>query len=264
MWMTAALGAALRRDDLFNAREQQELREKLAIATRAAQQYHSPQPGGWYMFAGMHKGSPDCYTSALALQALLQLEAGNLSWDGDSSRRRQHAEQTFQFLVAAYDRELATPGWGKYPRDRIQTFDGLTLQIYAVLLEAENMGIGKLPADLIENAVLQVEQCAGRDRNFPVATAEFDATVLYRGEIRDENEGVTFVWHPWAVKASSELLRRHQREQLQSEHLTRVRRSLANLVELARSSEAISETRLFSMSETLFGLSSVAIGGEEE
>jgi hypothetical protein len=258
MWMTAALAVALQRGDLFNAAQLAELRDMLKTTTRVAEHYAAPDAGGWCMFSVMQRGGSDCYTSALALQALLQMQLGGLAWDGDPARRTAHLRSTHQWLVAAYDRELAPPGWGKYPRDRVQSFDGLTLQIYAVLLESENLGIGVLPADLVENAILHVEGCGQRGRNFPLATAEFDSTVMYHGEIRDENEGVTFVWHPWAVKACCELLRRHERDPLAPEHHTRVRRSLAKLVRLARESEAIGETRLFSISETLFGLSSVA------
>lgn len=258
MWMTAALALAIERRDLFDVSQREELTDLLAQATGVAEMYAAKDRGGWNMFPQLQRGRADCYTSALALQALLKLERGDLPWQGDRALRRAHLEETLRWLIAAYDRELTTPGWGKYPRDRHQTFDGLTLQVHAVLLEAENQGIGELPNELVQNAILQIEQCAYRDGSFPLTTAEFDATVLYKGEIRDENEGITFVWHPWAIKASAELLRRHQRIPLSPEHLTRVRRSLARMVELAQSPGSVGEKKLFSMAETLLGLASVS------
>lgn len=257
LWMTSALALAVDREDLFSQPERDVLKRHLATATRVADQHASNQRGGWNMFAGSTSENPDCYTSTLALQSLLLLESSGIPWKGSGEQRRTLIDDTATWLIDAYNHDAQPPGWGKYPRDTSQVYDGLTLQVFATLLDAENQGRVTLPDSLIEDAVSHAEKCAFRDHTFPLTTAEFDATVTYADGIRDENEAVCFFWHPWAIKACGELLQRHERKPLRADKHTRVRRSLAHLVTLSASKESLQESRLYAVSELLFNLTSI-------
>lgn len=260
LWITTALAIAADRSDLFDESARNELKQFLATATHIAQQYHSTSGGGWNMFGGMHSQNPDNYTSALALQTLLHLERADLPWNNDSARRSELLKQTAAWLVSTYDAELPIPGWRRAPYDESrESFDGMTIQIYALLLDAEAQQAVKLPAHLVENALLHIERCAHRERTFLTTTAEFEASVVYEGEVRDEHEGVGFLWHPWALEGCVRLLERHQRSPLPPEHLTRVRRARGHLVLLAGSDDALRDERLFAIAEMLYGLASVQL-----
>jgi hypothetical protein len=125
------------------------------------------------------------------------------------------------------------------------------------LLAAESEEVLRLPPEFVAHAAAHVEGCVHRARDYPINTGEFGQRVLYRGEIRDENEAVGFLSHPWAMEACIGLLERHERIPLPSDDQTRIQRTLDHLVQLAASQESAEETRLFAMAELLFGLGAV-------
>ncbi len=261
LWMTTALAAAIAREDLFNELERGELRRLLARSQVICEQYRSQErPGGWKLMGSMLYDGPNSYSAALALQALLQMQRAKLPWGEDEGLRTRLLRQTAGWLVASYEPTLtgSGTGWQKYPGEGDGAgYDGLALQIFALLLEAEAIGATELPDVLVENMLRNVELCANRSESYPSSTAEFEFSIVVGGEVRDLSEGIGFRWLPWALAASQGLLDRHRRVPLGPEDLTRVRRARAHLVNLAGGDDAMNEKALFAMAELVYALGRV-------
>jgi hypothetical protein len=257
--MTAALSLAVRRQDLFNEQDRAELKHFLRECQRICEQYISKtNPGGWKMAGNMVGEVADCYSATLALLALLQMERSGCAFGDDPTRCQRLLSETAAWLVSAYQPDLPVAGWQNNPGNiGREGLDGMTIQIYSMLLEAEARGAVKLPQSMIDNIVRHIESCITRDLKYPIAAAEFEFAVRVGDKVTDGNEGISFLWLPWAIEASQRLLERHRRAPLPPEHLTRIRRVRAHLIDLAGEEESLADQRMFAIGELLCALGGV-------
>lgn len=226
LWMVAALAQAAGRKDVVPEADRPWVASHYASAVLAAARLSPLDDGGWNMFASQDDPAiHNFYTSALALQALLIAHSAGLAWtDGEAPLGR--LSMTGRWLVEGFDGATEHPGWRREPQDKDVTLDGLTLQIYALLLQAEALGAVELPADLLTHMTRHLESLVERDRGFQAASAEFN--VLMKGV--EESEGINLLWYPWAIRAADLWLRRSDRVGAAPEDVRRVRRSLGHLI----------------------------------
>ncbi len=259
LWTTAALAAALARPHLLDDAERQRMLAHLAYTQEALQLYRLRDDGGWNMFP-RQKAADDAnpYTTTLALLTLLELKRAGVPWEGSATRRDELLRRTAQWLIRHYDATNDPPGWQGTGEAAGETYDGLTLQIYALLLRAQAEADVSVPPAILAQIPKHLAQCAIRDFSFPVSRAEFSAVCLdannheYTGK-----ESVGFLWHPWAMAAAQEWLLWAEQHNVPREERVRVQRALGHMV-VTLGDDAVkraSVTWTFIPAETLYGFS---------
>jgi hypothetical protein len=261
LWTTAALAAALARPGLLDAAERERLLAHLAYTQEVLKLYRPRDNGGWNMFPRQkdpEEANP--YTTTLALLTLLELRHAGLPWEGSTSRRDELLERTAQWLIDDYDETTTPPGWHGTGEGAYETFDGLTLQIYSLLLRTQEETGFQVPPVILANIPRHLTQVNARDFSFPIGRAEFSAIYIdhdkreYTGK-----EGVGFLWHPWAIDCAERWLRWAEQNNAAPEVRVRVRRALGYMiVDLGQESvrRATAEWT-FIPAETLYGLTAV-------
>jgi hypothetical protein len=262
LWTAAAHAAALARPNLLTPEERARALSHF-LYTQEVLRLHRPlDDGGWNMFPRQKDATEaNPYTTTLALLMLLEARRANLPWDGSVERRDELLRKTAGWLVAHYDATNERPGW-QAGESAYETFDGLTLQIYALLLRAEAEAGVQLPPAMLRQMPRHLAECAARNVDFPVGRAEFSA-ICTDADGRDYTgkEGVGFLWYPWAMDAAARWLRwaaAHPNDAAPEDRV-RVRRALGHMT-IDLSPEALKHARAdwtFIPAETLYGLSDI-------
>jgi hypothetical protein len=264
LWTIALLADILKRPGLIVGSEKRRLyEERLAYTQEVASLYRPTESGGWNTFAQQTRPEEhSTYTTTLALLALLETRAAGLPWQGSMEKRDQLIASTAHWLTEQFDNKTTPPGWRAAPDARGPVSDGLTLQIYGLLLRAEAESNVLIPVEINDAMLEHLAGLTGRPLDFPLTAATFIRVFKnYDGQMRDETQAVEFIWHPWAVECAELWLRRAEKSRARMEDRVRVRRSLGYLV--AELEEEVlkmllsKETKTFAVSETLYGLSAV-------
>ncbi|PYS93585.1 MAG: hypothetical protein DMF64_04065 [Acidobacteria bacterium] len=260
LWTTAALAAALARPGLLNDTERRRLLAHLAYTQEVLKLYRPLDDGGWNMFPRQTEaGDANPYTTTLALLALLELKRANVPWEGSAERRDELLRKTAQWLLNHYDTTKDVPGWsGGTSAD--ETFDGLTLEIYALLLRAQAEANVTIPPAMLAQMPKHIAACVTRDFSFPTSSGEFVATCLDQTDrAHAGKESVGFLWLPWAIDAAQGWLTWAEQHNAPPEERTRVRRALGHMV-LQMGNDAVKRASTdwtFISAETLYGLSEI-------
>ncbi|MBC8127025.1 MAG: hypothetical protein H8M99_07765, partial [Gloeobacteraceae cyanobacterium ES-bin-144] len=151
------------------------------------------------------------------------------------------------------------PGWTGTGENKYEVFDGLTLQIYAVLLRARAEAGHEIHPDIIGSMERHLINCVERSAAFPVASGEFESTLMWFNQQTHRKEAYRFLWFPWALEAMDGWLKNAAIHPQPKEQVVRIRRARAHLVvNVAPTIVDIAENDwLFIAAETLYGLSSI-------
>src|SRR5262249_51428676 len=157
--------------------------------------------GGWRILPNpKDPGVENTYVSALALLALLETRRAGLGWGGSAERRAALLRGTAAWLGRHFDAKADPPGWYKdsAPRDRIP--EGLTLQIYALLLRANVEAGVELPDALLDAVPRHLARCADRTLDFPDQGGYVSYQFTPPGRKKPEQliQNLTYLWYPWA------------------------------------------------------------------
>jgi hypothetical protein len=224
--------------------------------------YHPTNSGGWNMLPSQKDPNKHhLYSTTLALLTLLQAHEAGLPWEGSVERRDQLIRQTAQWLIDHFDPKGEPPGWRGISEDTLEIYDGLTIQIFAELLQTKQA----LPDFVISPAILdeiprQLALFARRDLTFPVNGGEF----LAQYTRFDGNEGVgrrliKYLWYPWVIDGSVRWLEFADKTKPPKEQRVQVRRALGHLV-VDLGDEALKRAQrdyTFFASEDLYGLTTI-------
>src|SRR5262249_16687418 len=141
------------------------------------------------------------YTTALALFALLEARRADVPWEGSKEKRDELIGTTARWLVSKYSTTADQPGWtfGDESPDTIT--EGLTLQIYGLLIRANLEAGVSLPETKQKPVVQFLRHFADRtigdhDQETGEATYIFTS---HRGEELIARHLVRFEWYPWVV-----------------------------------------------------------------
>jgi hypothetical protein len=260
LWTTAALAAALARPRLLDDAERQRLLAHLAYTQEVLKLYRPLDDGGWNMFPRQTVAEDaNPYTTTLALLALLELKRANVPWEGSTARRDELLHKTAAWLINHYDATNVVPGWSGGTSAE-GSFDGLTLEIYALLLRAQAEAGVNLPPAMLAQMPKHIAECATRDFSFPISTGEFAENCMDQtGREHTGKESVSFLWLPWAIDAAQGWLAWADEHNAPMEERTRVRRALGHMV-LHMGNETVkraSNDWTFISAETLYGLSEI-------
>src|SRR5205085_2438431 len=137
------------------------------------------------------------FTTLLVFQGLIELCHAGLPWRGDPARR----DALFRATHAAVLEQFNGTGWLTRGRSQADLNDGLTLQMFALLLRAERYGLAELPPAVAEQIPRHLADCRARAFDHPITTTVFDTEALgYGGEKVVIQRPVRFLWHPWATE----------------------------------------------------------------
>lgn len=264
LWTVGAVTVALGRPGLIEGAERQRFESYLNYAQEATKVYRPLDTGGWNLFPYQKDSAfHDPYTTTLALLVLLETRKADLPWDGSRERRDQMLQATAQWLVNNFNEKSNPPGWKGTADEVNEIFDGLTIEIYSLLLRAEAETGFKIPQKILEQIPRHLAQTNARDLKYPTAKGEHIAFVSDPNTGREYrmNESVGFLWHPWAIDCAVRWLKHAEKSGATPEDLVRVRRALGHLVvDMSETTipKATSEWT-FVAAETLYGLSAVPL-----
>ncbi len=260
LWTLGAITVALGRPGLIEGAERARFESYLKYAQEAARLYRPLETGGWNLFPYQKDLSfHDPYTTTVALLVLLETKRGGLGWEGSTERRDAMLQSTAQWLASNFNEKSNPPGWKGTADEVNEIFDGLTIEIYALLLRAEAEAGFRIPENILAQIPRHLALTAARDLKFPTAKGEHIAFISDPNTKREYrmNESVGFLWHPWAIDCSVRWLKRAAKFGATPEDIVRVRRALGHMVvdmgETA-TQKAASEWA-FVAAETLYGLS---------
>ena len=226
---------------------------------RTLEEFLSPdEPGGWTLFLAPPKiRRADAYSTAMALMALLEVRRANLPWSGSIERRDGLIRASFDWLVQDFNAKANPPGWQAGTSSMGESADGLTLQIYGRLLDAEREVGLHIPQVIDREISRHLASVHGRTMKFLGGSGEFSSLAL--------SESINFLWHPWAIDCATRWLNRSAGSPLSTQERVELQRLLGHLI-LNLGDAAIAEATIpgpkgwtFRASETLYGLSSIPL-----
>lgn len=259
LWIAAVQGAALAKPRLLDGGEREKVMRHYEYVQEILKEYHPTASGGWNMLPSQKDPNRHhLYSTALALLTLLQAHEAGLPWEGSAEQRDQLIRQTAQWLVDRFDPKGDPPGWRGTSEDTLQIYDGLTIQIFAELLQTQKaLRDFNIPPAILNEIPRQLGLFAARDLSFPVNGGEFFAQYTRF----DGTEGVgrrliKYLWYPWVIDCSVRWLELAEKQQAPKEQRVQVRRALGHLV-VDLGDEALKRAQgdyTFFASENLYGL----------
>ena len=263
-WGLSAIALSLKNGEQLSAIDRTHLLEHLkqveiALDNCRSSDSASGQPnGGWNMFAHQDKPSEaNVYITGLVCLGLLEMKRADAPWHGDSKLRDALLHQTLAWIIQHFDGR----GWKTPGRQAEEFNDGLTLEMFSLLLDAEADGLTVLPDALLAELPRQLADCEHRPLDHQIDVAFFSQPFHdHLGHlIARPDRSVRMLWHPWAIKCAALWLKRCQRLGAPVDELVRTRRVLSHLVvELGDAVVAEAKTGYtYVVSETLIGLAAV-------
>ena len=259
LWIAAAQGAALARPQLLAGEEREKVMRHYEYLQEILKEYHPTTSGGWNMLPSQKDPNRHhLYSTTLALLTLLQAHEANLPWEGSNGKRDQLLRQTAQWLIDQFDPKGDPPGWRGASEDTLQIYDGLTIQIFAELLQTQRaLPDFTIPPAILNEIPRQLGLFAQRDLSFPVNGGEFFAHYKrYDGTEGVGRRLIKYLWYPWVIDCSVRWLEFAERQQTPKEQRVQVRRALGHLV-VDLGNEALKRAQgdyTFFASENLYGL----------
>ena len=262
LWIAAAQGAALGRKNLLAGSERYAVLRHYEYVQEILKEYHPTTSGGWNMLpAQKDPNKHHLYSTTLALLTLLQAHEAGLPWEGSEQRRDELIRQTAQWLIDRFDPKGEPPGWRGIGEDTLEIYDGLTIQIFAELLQTrEALKDFVIPPAMMNEIPRQLALFARRDLSFPVNGGEFLAQYTrFDGQEGVGRRLIKYLWYPWVIDGSVRWLEYAKSESLPKEQRVQVRRALGHLV-VDLGDEALKRAQrdyTFFASEDLYGLTSI-------
>lgn len=261
LWTIAAISTALGTPGLLEGERRATFEGYLLKAQGAAMIYRPRDTGAWNIFpnqSNLDHHSP--YSTTLALLALLETRAAGQPWEGSVEKRDHLLRSTANFLISSYQEIGGFWGWRRTAERADPISEGLTLQIYAELLRAEAEAGITLPPAMLEQIPRHLARLNKRTDDAPYDMGEY--SIKFRNhEGREElrNEGINFLWHPWAIDAAARWIARAERNNLPRGQQIPVRRALGWLVVnmSGQKRHDATEGMSFVAGEALYGLSAI-------
>jgi hypothetical protein len=188
---------------------------------------------------------------------LLEMKRADVAWHGDSQLRDSLLQQSIAWIIQHFDAR----GWKTPGRQAEEYNDGLTLEMFSLVLDAESDGLTVLPDAVLAELPRRLADCEQRPLDHQIDVAFFSQPFhdhLNRLIPRPDRT-VRMLWHPWAIKCAALWLLRCQRLGAPIEESVRTRRVLSHLVvELGDAVVAEAKTGYtYVVAETLIGLSTL-------
>jgi len=256
LWVMNVLTHALKRKGGAIETIRERFMSHLNTVQEIAENYYPLRDGGWNVVMQSSFEEHNFYSSALALNTLLELDAAHLCWRGSCERLAQMIRESSQWFIDNFVDEKRVTGWRRTVDDDGAPDPELSLMVYA--------GLGRSPMPLpenIRNAALQ-QLTDLRSRPYHPANHDIRHWVTYlndAGKWESLTVPARVHWYPWATEAIVQWQRRAEQENYPKEVKLGLARSLGHVV-VADSTDMVddmSRAALFTVGETYYGLGSV-------
>jgi TIR domain len=256
LWMIMALTHALQREEPAVTAQREDYLRYLEVAQQVADNYYPLRDGGWNVVRESKFEEHNFYSSALALHALLELDAAHLCWRGSCERLSQMIHETAQWLIDNFVDEKRVTGWRHNFDDTGAPDPELSLMVYGALARAPVA----IP-DNIRNAAL-AELIDLRLRPYHPAAHDIRHWVTFvndRGRLDSISIPTSVLWYPWAVEALLLWQRYAEAHDFPPEIKRALARSLGHvLVEAADDmTDDMAHVALYTLGETGYGIGGV-------
>ena len=231
---------------------------------------------GWNMFPNMEDPTKhSTYSTALALAALLDLRAAKIPWMEGEAHFTPAGHERLQRLIAATAAYLAQTfqrgkpsGWRPSSALPGPVDDGLTFQVFAVLLRARREAGVNVPDEIVNAVPARVGELVNIFSDRPTySTWSWSGHALrnHRGErVTSETPDFRYLWYPWALECAYEWLRFADDHPQRMADVVRVRRARDHLFmdELRRAVSTSKNAMTFVGAETLYCLADIPRAGD--
>jgi hypothetical protein len=259
-WTAMSLAVALRKDGFPSGDAQAQASEHLAYVENVLNRYHPDGSAGWNLFPDqVDPTQHDVYAATLALMTLLEVKRARLPWEGTAERRDRLIRQTFDWLTARFNPQAQPPGWGSGNLSISGAWEGLTLQIYGRLLDAQSEIGVTIPNEIAAQIPRHLAGIPERQKEFANDGGEYAVEIKRFGEELKVQEHIYFLSYPWAIDCAARWLRSEYARRAPPEDRLAVERTLAHLV-ITRGDDVMAkvlDAGTFYAAEALYGLSSV-------
>lgn len=166
-WTAMSLAVAFRKNAFPTEDAKLKALQDLAYVESVLRRYQPDGSGGWNLFPDqVDPAQHDVYAAMLALMTLLEVKRAGLSWHGTIEQRDQLIRGTFDWLIGRFNNRSQPPGWSSGNSSISGAWEGLTLQIYGRLLDAESeMGIA-IPNEVAQQIPLHLAGIPERQKEF--------------------------------------------------------------------------------------------------
>lgn len=264
LWTGVAVARTLQRSDLRGADVRARLSGYFRYIEEVADTYLlSEEVGGWNSFPDqVDRDEHSTYATALGLLMLLEARRADVPWKGSPERRDRLIATGARWLQSKFragQGALGGPGWEASTGGEDPNVPGLTLQISALLLQAEEEVGVRIEPEVLKAIPATLHRWAetarlGEGEMRGVYTTSYtDLQGMKTG--REEKETISFLTHPWLTAGYAAWIRRCERTASPHEEVVRSRRNLGRLVEALRGEAgARARRRPFEGAEILIGL----------
>jgi len=228
LWVIIALSTAIARPDVLSNAEIERLKSYLSIALSTADAYYSLD-GGWNTSAyQLDPARHFVYTTAMALHALLEVQAAKLNWRDNGEHLDKIIANTAKWLIGNFVND--PPGWRRSADDDREPDSGITLLVYSALGRACEVAHVPIP-DSIRTAALDL-QAGLRFRRYESADPDirFDVGTSGANGRRYLSTQTRMIWYPWAVAGLVSWRRCAEKLHLPPETKRTLDRSLGHLL----------------------------------
>jgi hypothetical protein len=261
LWLLQAVALCGREGCGMDPREKQSI---IHMAQETCALLHPGLEEGWNVFPLQEDPrAHSTYTTALALQTLLELRTAKLPWKNSESLRDELIGSAVRWLLTNF--EPARNGWRADPTTVGEAYEGLTLQIYSLLLRSLREAGTTISGPVRDAMYVAARSWEERNDFSQVAPERWGYNRRFinaQGELVDDGYTLAFAKHPWAIAFASEWSGYLRRTNAPNEQITQARRTLANVVvnHGQKGFDAATENKreTFVASEFLYALGSVS------
>jgi hypothetical protein len=231
LWVLMGTAAVLSVHGSIPESTRADLIRLLTIAQQAADQCRPSNDGGWNDVPDRDDlGDHSVYTTALALQALIDLKEANLCWNGECGRLDTMIASAASWLVGAFDSDLGHLGWRVNPRDDESPNPNISSLVLGALGRTTFVSGITLPGSIRDFAYDQILQLD--DRPYQPSSAGIEKFAIFTdwtGTERQARIASSLLWLPWSYEAALVWQKLAARDKAPSEIQHGMARSLGHL-----------------------------------
>jgi hypothetical protein len=233
LYLVIALSRSLARHDPALAAIEPTYKRYPETTQKVLDRHYLPDVGAWKTAAQEDSEPWFTYTSALALEALLEMRANGVCWRGSCEQRDGMIRNTSSWLVKSFVDRSEEPGWEPGSKSDLAsgTDPDLSAFIYGVLARASVEAGIELPPGIETGGWRQLAKMVNRSYKPAYGTlTHWAAYTNSEGVEVGSTLTVRTFWYPWSIRGTYYWIRYLDRLGLPLEYKIALERTRGHLV----------------------------------